>query len=101
MIIVNATIKTSEATILATKEAIKIMEQASQAEAGCEDYTFSVELNDPSVLRITECWQNKEALAAHFKTPHMADFQAVMAQNPPENLKVNFYDATAIDSPMG
>ena len=63
MIVVNATITASEETIAAMKPAIAKMEAASQAESGCHDYTFSVELNNPSVLRITERWESMEALA--------------------------------------
>ena len=56
MIVVNATIEATEDTISAMQDAIAAMEQASRAEAGCYDYTFSVELNNPAVMRITEQW---------------------------------------------
>ena len=52
------------------------METASRAEEGCLDYTFSIELSDPAVIRITDKWATVEALKAHFNTPHMAEFQA-------------------------
>ncbi len=99
MIVVNAVIDTSEENIAAMKEAIAAMETASRAEAGCHDYTFSVELNDPTRIRVTEQWEDMEALTAHFTAPHMADFQAAMAAHPPGNLEVHFYEATEVKVP--
>ena len=100
MIVVNAIIETTEADITAMKSAIADMEVASQAEQGCWDHTFSVELNDPAKLRITERWESMEALQAHFQTPHMATFQAAMGANPPLNLDVKFFDAKEMPSPF-
>ncbi len=99
MIVVNAVIKANEATIAAMKAAIATMESASRAEAGCHDYTFSVELNDPNVLRITEKWDSMDDLKAHFGMPHMADFQAAMAANPPEAVEAKFYEVTEVAPP--
>ena len=99
MIVVNAIIRSSEENIAASKTAIATMETASRAEAGCHDYTFSVELNDPTMMRITEQWESTEALAAHFKTPHMADFQAALAANPLASVDAKFYEVTEIKAP--
>ena len=99
MIVVNAVITATEDTIAAMKEAIAIMETASRAEPGCHDYTFSVELNNPNVLRITEKWQSMDDLNAHFAMPHMADFQAAMAANPPKGVEAAFYEATEVPPP--
>ncbi len=99
MIVVNAEIETTEDNIEAMKAAIAKMEAASREEAGCYDYTFSVELNNPAKMRITERWESMEALAAHFGMPHMADFQAAMAANPPKSVEAKFYEATEVAPP--
>ena len=99
MIVVNAIIESTAENIAAMQSAIASMETASRAEAGCRDYTFSVELNNPDVLRITEKWDSMEALAAHFAMPHMADFQAAMAAHPPKNVTASFYEATEVTPP--
>lgn len=96
MIVVNAVVKSTQEDIVALKRAITTMETASRAEAGCDDYTFSVELNDPTVLRITERWHSVEHLKAHFATPHMAEFQKVMGAHPPASLEVKFYKVEEI-----
>lgn len=97
MIIVNAIVEADPATIEKLKDAIRAVEAGSRAEEGCDDYTFSVELSDPSRMRITERWHHQDALRAHFATPHMAAFQAAMAENPPRGLKVHFYEAEEIE----
>ena len=99
MIVVNAVITATADTIAALKDAIAAMETASRAEPGCHDYTFSVELNNPDVLRITEKWASMEDLQAHFAMPHMADFQAAMAANPPQAVEAKFYEVTEVTPP--
>lgn len=100
MIVVNAVVKTTAETIVTLQGAMTTMEAASRAESGCLDYTFSVELNDSSTLRITEKWVTLDDLLAHFQTPHMAEFQAIMGSNPPESMDVKIYEVQEID-PFG
>ena len=101
MIVVNVAIESSESDITALKPAIAAMEQASRTEEGCDDYTFSIELNNPNMLRITERWQSMEALETHFKAPHMAEFQAAIAQHAPKSSQAYFYDASEVSPPGG
>jgi quinol monooxygenase YgiN len=96
MIVVNAIVTSTQEDIVALQSAISTMEAASREEPGCLDYTFSVELNNPNVLRITEKWQSLDDLKAHFATPHMAEFQSTMGGNPPASLDVCFYEAEEI-----
>jgi len=100
MIVVNGVLESTEADIQAIKSAVKDMEVASQAEEGCHDYTFSVELSNPNVVRITECWESMDVLMAHFQTPHMAAFQAAIAENPPTSMDVKFFEAQQMPSPF-
>ena len=99
MIVINATIETSQDDIAALKDAIATMEVASREEAGCQDYTFSVELNNPNQLRITERWENIEALQAHFQTKHMTAFSAAMSANQRKGITLKCYEATEIPLP--
>ena len=100
MIVVNGIIRTSAEAIAATAAALSKMEQASQAEEGCYDYTFSIEVSDPHVLRLTERWASMEDLKKHFAEPHMAEFRAAMAAHPPSSVEVKFYEAQEIDRPV-
>ncbi|MEP5566470.1 MAG: putative quinol monooxygenase [Halioglobus sp.] len=99
MIVVNVTVEIDPQHLAAMKEGIAAMETASCLEAGCLDYCFSVEVNDPSKLRITEKWESKEALFAHFTEPHMAAFQALIANYPPKGMEAFFYEAEAFTPP--
>ncbi len=99
MIVVNARGEIDPANLPALREGIAIMEAASRAEDGCQDYTFSIEINNEAVVRITEKWDTLDHLMAHFQTPHMADFQALLAQYPLLNMEANFYEAEAFTPP--
>ena len=99
MIVINAAMQTTEDSIQAMKDAIAKMETASLAEAGCREYCFSQELSNPTKMRITERWETMEALAEHFQTPHMAEFQGAMAAHPPQAMELFCYDATEVDMP--
>lgn len=101
MVVVNAVIESTDADVLALTEAVAAMEVASRAEAGCEDYTFSVEMSNPTMIRITEHWETLEALKAHFETQHMVVFQAAMAAHPPKDVSAKFFEAQEIPAPFG
>ena len=100
MIVVNARIQTTTDAVEAMREAMIAMQTASLGEEGCEDYNFALEVADPSIIRITERWISKEALVAHFQTPHMAEFLAAMQAHPPKESAAHFYEATQIEMPQ-
>lgn len=58
----------------AASAALKMME-ATKAEDGCLIYKFYTDLMNPRRFRVYEEWRDEEALAAHFQTEHMAEFQ--------------------------
>ena len=94
MIQINGTITLAPGTIAEnpeTVEAIKTMVAASRAEDGCLTYTFAQDLSDPDSLIIYERWRDQEALAAHGASAHMAEFQKVMAANPPLGRDLRVY----------
>lgn len=99
MIIVNARIEATPEAVEALRNAIIAMQTATLEEEGCEDYNFSLEMTDPGAIRVTERWTTKEALSAHFQTPHMAELQTAMQAHPPSNVSAHFYEATEIDMP--
>ena len=44
------------------------------------------------MLRINERWASMEALAAHFKTPHMAKFNQAIAARRPKSMKLELHE---------
>ena len=58
----------------ATTAAAKLVD-ATEREDGCISYRFSVDILNPRRFRLYEEWRDEAALAAHLKTPHVAEFQ--------------------------
>ena len=70
------------------------MMRESNKEAGCISYTLSGDLEDPGLFRIFEEWEDAEALKAHFKAPHMAEFNKVIASLKVLEVDVKQYDVS-------
>jgi len=49
--------------------------EASRAEAGCIAYSYGEDVLEPGLYRVSEAWENREALARHFAAAHMTDWQ--------------------------
>ena len=98
MIVVNAKAKSNNNDIIKLKNIINDLEQETLKERGCIDYAFSVDLNNPNVLRITELWEDLKSLQDHLKTPHVDIFRNEMAKNPIE-IEAHFYEANEISYP--
>ncbi len=76
MIVIAGRIRIKPGTQADATRAARDMVAATRPEAGCVSYAFYADLEDPCAFFIFEEWENDEALARHFATPHMAAFQA-------------------------
>ncbi len=92
MLIVAAEIEVEAGAIEKVKDALATMENETRKEPGCQTYAFSVDVCDPSMMRITELWDDMAALEAHFATPHMASFGAAIGQVQPKSMNVKVYE---------
>lgn len=92
MLIVMGEVGIEEGSVDAVRDALRTMETETLKEPGCHTYAFSVDVSDPTTMRITERWDSEQALAAHFKTPHMAAFGAAIAQVKPKSMEVKVYE---------
>jgi quinol monooxygenase YgiN len=92
MIVVLAEIEIAPENLAAMKDAVREMETASLAEAGCHEYCFSQELSHPEKLRIVELWESMDALAEHFGMPHMKTFNQAIGANPPKSMSVKVHE---------
>lgn len=45
--------------------------EATLAEAGCRAYSYAEDVAEPGLFRVIEQWDSRDALTAHFATPHM------------------------------
>lgn len=78
------------------EEARPVMEQiirASRAEAGCLDYAYSVDVLDPGLIRVSERWVSRDALAVHFKTAHMATWRSFFPKLGITDRSLRLYEA--------
>jgi hypothetical protein len=72
MIIVMGSFRMPEEHIEATLPMARTVVAATQSEDGCIQYSYSRDIDDPTLFHISERWRDRAALAAHFKSPHMA-----------------------------
>lgn len=67
---------------------------ATRAEPGCLFYDFAADVLEPDVFRVSEGWQDADALRAHFTTPHMDAFRAAREALGLTERVVTIYDST-------
>ncbi len=58
---------------------------ATLAEPGCRAYSYAEEIVEPGLFRVMELWDSREALSAHFETPHMREWTE-------QRIVLGFYD---------
>ena len=95
MLIINAEIRVAADSVAQVRDAIGLMETESRKEPGCQCYAFSVDISDPTMVRITERWDSMADLQAHFGMPHMAAFGAALGQIDIQSMDVKCYEVAA------
>ncbi len=85
MICVIATIETAPGRRDDLLAVFKTLVPQVRAEAGCLEYTPSIDVDceyvtaRPDVVTVVEKWESVAALQAHLATSHMANFRTVTA----------------------
>ena len=74
MIVIEGSILVRD--LAAARPHMQRMIEASRAEPGCVDYAYAVDLLDPHLVRISERWSDRAALAKHLRAPHLAEWRA-------------------------
>lgn len=72
MLYVIATFKIKPNSLANIMEVVMPCIIATRAEAGCISYELNQNLTNENELVFVERWENRAALEAHFKTPHIA-----------------------------
>ena len=78
--------------------AAKVIMKETRKEAGNVAYTFSADLEDDSVVHVFEQWESQQSLDLHFKTPHMAAFQAKIGKLGVTDMQLAKYQISSIGS---
>jgi quinol monooxygenase YgiN len=76
MIVIEGSVRIAPHKLEEARSVMEAMIKASRAEPGCLDYAYSIDVLDPGLVRVTERWESRDALAAHFKTAHMATWRS-------------------------
>lgn len=75
MIVVTGTFRLPLECVEAGREAMERVIAASRAEPGCIVYAYAEDVLEPGLFRVSEAWESREALSAHFEAPHMATWK--------------------------
>jgi quinol monooxygenase YgiN len=94
MIIIGGYIRLDPAKHDDAVAAATVMMAETAKEAGCVSYVFSASFDDPGLVHIFEEWESQEHLDAHFVAPHMATFQAAMADFGVTDRSIHKYSAS-------
>ena len=97
MIVIEGSVRVDPDVLEAARPAMLRMITASRAEAGCIDYTYAQDVADPGLIRVVERWHSREALAAHFQTPHMAEWRSEIARYGIRDRNLRLYEAEPED----
>jgi len=75
-LIVAGTVRVPPENLASIRPHMLAMLAASRAEDGCIEYSYAQDVAEPGLIRVFEAWRDQDALAAHFKTEHMATWRA-------------------------
>ena len=81
-----------ETAVVAARE----MMAETLKEKGCHAYAFTADFTDPARVHLFERWESQGDLEAHFKTPHMARFQAAIGKLGVSDFAVQKYTISAV-----
>lgn len=79
MLIVIATGRAKAGKEQELREVLKKFVAPTRNEAGCIQYDFHVDKNDPAAFAFYERWKDEAALDAHLKSPHITVGFAAMS----------------------
>ena len=71
MIAVLGTFRFPPEAVEQARPLMRAVIEATLAEPGCRAYSYAEDVAEPGLFRVMEQWDSREALSAHFATPHM------------------------------
>ena len=96
MLLVQGWIKLATGEFDKVADQARAMVAATNQEDGCIHYSFSRDVGDPDLLHIAERWRDGEALGAHGKSAHMAEFNKAMGSVKREGADLWLYSAEEV-----
>jgi len=82
--------------VSAAAELMRVMANETVKEQGCHHYAYSRDLSTPDRFQLSELWEDDAALAAHFRSDHMAAYRAAIRELRVRTRTVKRYDVTNV-----
>jgi quinol monooxygenase YgiN len=101
MILVTGSIVAREDTLDEVLELCLEHVERSRREPGCLSHAVHRDAEQPLRLVFVETWEDREALAAHFRVPACRQFAAALPALTDGPGSLSIYDATPIEAPAG
>lgn len=76
MLLVLGTVRLPAGKLDDARPAMARMIAASRLEPGCLEYGYAEDILDRGLIHVKERWRDREALAAHFASPHIREWRA-------------------------
>lgn len=92
MLLITGTIRLPPGALARARPAMRAMIEASRAEAGCLAYSYAEDVLDPGLMHITELWDNRARLQAHFRSNHIAAWRAQWANLAISERRLKLYE---------
>lgn len=68
--VINGTFRIADADVVEFMRSSNVMSVETRKEAGCVFYHMGRDIADPALFHLAEAWTDREAIEAHFGTPH-------------------------------
>ncbi|SMQ73563.1 Quinol monooxygenase YgiN [Altererythrobacter xiamenensis] len=92
MILVVGTVRIADGGFEKAAEAMEKNIKATRAEDGCIRYAYARDVLDPQVMHVSEAWRDMDALKAHGKSAHMAEWGKAIASIGASERDLRIYD---------
>ena len=76
MLLIIGTIRLPTGKLDEARPIMQQMIEASRAEDGCVDYTYSQDVLQPSLIHVKEVWRDRVSLDKHFLSDHIGDWRS-------------------------
>ncbi len=74
MLLIVGTIRIAPERLAEARPAMRKVIAASRKEAGCLEYAYAEDIQDPGLIHITERWVSQAAFDDHFVSGHIAEW---------------------------
>lgn len=75
-LLIVGTVRLPPERIEEARGAMSAMIAASHCEEGCILYAYAEDIAEPGLIRVSELWRDRDSLARHFASAHLAAWRA-------------------------